>query len=53
MELEAIDLHDEPLVAPQEVDLVAEDSCVHLGGRQPGRANKGEKAFLGLGARDR
>jgi hypothetical protein len=48
--LEAVGLHDQAPVAPEEVDLVWPDSSVHLGLGKAVAAAEGEKDALELAA---
>ncbi|HYY21909.1 MAG TPA: hypothetical protein VE780_08520 [Thermoleophilaceae bacterium] len=50
---EAVDLHDEPLRRPQQVDLVAAEPCVYGGRRQLGGPQQREQALLSLRAGER
>jgi hypothetical protein len=50
VEPKSVDLDDEPLVAPHEVDLVAADADVDLGRRELRSPDQGEEALLGLRA---
>jgi hypothetical protein len=49
VEPEAVDLDDDPLASPQEVDLVAADADVRLRRRQLRRPDQREESFLRLG----
>src|SRR5690606_30519660 len=53
VELEAVDLDDEPLPAPEEIHLVTADVDVQLGFRKARLPDECEEALLGLGARER
>src|SRR5215210_7034018 len=53
MELEAVDLNDEALLAPEEVDLMSMDAHVHLRGGELRRPYECEEALLGFGAGER
>jgi hypothetical protein len=53
MEGEAVHLYYEPRFAPEEVDLVAEETDIALGAREAGGADKRKEALLGLGPRER
>ncbi len=50
MKPKAVDLDYEALGAPEEVDLVAVNTCVDLGRRQLGPADQVQKPLLGLGS---
>jgi len=51
VECVAVDLDDEPLVAPEEVDLPSPDPDVHLGLWQVGRSDQLEEPSLGVRSR--
>src|SRR5690606_31259575 len=53
VELEAVDLDDESLPAPEEVHLLARDPDVQLRARESRLPDEREEALLGLGARER
>jgi hypothetical protein len=48
-----VDLDDEPLLAPEKVDLVTADAHVAFGLSKPGRPHQREETPLGLGPRER
>jgi hypothetical protein len=49
----AVDLHDQTVVRPEEVDLVARDHGVDPRRWKPRRADQRQHALLGLGSRER